>query len=113
MIRRPPISTLFPYTTLFRSLITVGCRLCLPAELERELTVIEFGLPDKAALGIVLDGIVKSAGLPSLPEAERDRALDAAMGLTTIEAENALALSVVEANAIATRSEERRVGKEC
>src|SRR6266536_6245216 len=26
MIRRPPRSTLFPYTTLFRS-----CRLCLPA----------------------------------------------------------------------------------
>src|ERR1043166_357908 len=87
--------------TKSKTLIMVGCRLCLPAELERELTVIEFGLPDKAALGIVLDGIVKSAGLPSLPEAERDRALDAAMGLTTIEAENALALSVVEANAIA------------
>src|SRR2546429_4194502 len=26
MIRRPPRSTLFPYTTLFRSLSTVGCR---------------------------------------------------------------------------------------
>src|SRR2546430_4017214 len=25
MIRRPPRSTLFPYTTLFRSLETVGC----------------------------------------------------------------------------------------
>src|ERR1043166_6923532 len=80
--------------------IIVGCRLCLPAELERELTVIEFGLPDKAALGAVLDGILKSAGLPALAEPERDRALDAAMGLTTIEAENSLALSVVEAKAI-------------
>src|SRR5437667_2548792 len=27
MIRRPPRSTLFPYTTLFRSLSAVGCRL--------------------------------------------------------------------------------------
>src|SRR5256885_12928152 len=59
MIRRPPRSTLFPYTTLFRSvdpnpvlirqlkdllhdgktkqkmLIILGCRLCLPPELER------------------------------------------------------------------------------
>src|SRR5258708_16329758 len=26
MIRRPPRSTLFPYTTLFRSQIQVGCR---------------------------------------------------------------------------------------
>src|SRR2546429_4024005 len=25
MIRRPPRSTLFPYTTLFRSLLAVGC----------------------------------------------------------------------------------------
>src|SRR2546423_6563774 len=28
MIRRPPRSTLFPYTTLFRSLLAVGSRLC-------------------------------------------------------------------------------------
>src|SRR5256885_12067385 len=27
MIRRPPRSTLFPYTTLFRSLIDLGCLL--------------------------------------------------------------------------------------
>src|SRR5256885_9793247 len=26
MIRRPPRSTLFPYTTLFRSLVTTPCR---------------------------------------------------------------------------------------
>src|SRR3989449_10281483 len=26
MIRRPPRSTLFPYTTLFRSLLAVGCQ---------------------------------------------------------------------------------------
>src|SRR5687768_18030506 len=28
MIRRPPRSTLFPYTTLFRSLLQVGVRNC-------------------------------------------------------------------------------------
>src|SRR2546429_4516444 len=27
MIRRPPRSTLFPYTTLFRSLFRAGCRI--------------------------------------------------------------------------------------
>src|SRR5258707_10911527 len=26
MIRRPPRSTLFPYTTLFRSILAAGCR---------------------------------------------------------------------------------------
>src|SRR2546430_11145061 len=40
MIRRPPRSTLFPYTTLFRSVLAVEIRLGLPAvggtqELER------------------------------------------------------------------------------
>src|SRR5258708_27715954 len=33
MIRRPPRSTLFPYTTLFRSLFAVLCRQLGPAEL--------------------------------------------------------------------------------
>ena len=28
-----------------KALVLVGCRLCLPPELERELTVIEFALP--------------------------------------------------------------------
>src|SRR2546430_14035338 len=32
MIRRPPRSTLFPYTTLFRSLITLGSGSMLPLE---------------------------------------------------------------------------------
>src|SRR5258708_15045222 len=34
MIRRPPRSTLFPYTTLFRS-----------SELEKEITVVDYVLP--------------------------------------------------------------------
>src|SRR2546423_10673784 len=33
MIRRPPRSTLFPYTTLFRSLILLGTNLCSPFEI--------------------------------------------------------------------------------
>jgi len=57
------------------------CRLCLPPELERELTVIEFTLPVKAELGRVLDGIIESAQLPALAEQGRDTALDADCGL--------------------------------
>src|SRR5256885_3823557 len=34
MIRRPPRSTLFPYTTLFRSLFLEGCSGCHGAEAE-------------------------------------------------------------------------------
>lgn len=79
-----------------KTLIIMGCRICLPPELERELTVVEFALPDKAQLGHVLNGICESAQLKPLEDEERETVLDAACGLTTIEAENAFALSVVE-----------------
>jgi SpoVK/Ycf46/Vps4 family AAA+-type ATPase len=79
-----------------KTLIILGCRLCLPPELERELTVVEFSLPDKAQLGGVLDGILESAKLKPIEGNDRDAALGAASGLTTMEAENAFALSVVQ-----------------
>src|SRR2546427_2124798 len=41
MIRRPPRSTLFPYTTLFRSLGLAGARPCK----ERSMGRVEFGTP--------------------------------------------------------------------
>src|ERR1017187_5849761 len=72
-----------------KTLIIVGCRLCLPPELERELTVVEYSLPDKDQLGQVLNGILVSSGIKQIEPELRDRVLDAAGGLTTIEAENA------------------------
>lgn len=86
--------------TMQKTLIVVGCRLVLPPELEREITVVEFALPGKAALRDVLDGIVKSAGLADLSPEHREQAIDAACGLTTIEAENAFALSFVQTRTI-------------
>ena len=77
-------------------LLVLGCRLCLPPELERELTVIEFALPTKDQLSPVLEGVMESAELKPMPAEIQDAVLDAACGLTTIEAENAFALSVVE-----------------
>jgi AAA+ superfamily predicted ATPase len=81
-------------------LLFLGCRCSLPPELERELTVIEFALPGKIELGRVLDGIVESAKLNGIQGFDRDPILDAAGGLTTIEAENAFALSIVETKEI-------------
>ena len=79
-----------------RTLVLVGCRQVLPPELEREFVVIDFALPGKTELGHVLDSICQSAG-KAKPKAEaRDAVLDAASGLTTIEAENAFALALVE-----------------
>ena len=45
------------------ALLAVGCRLCLSPELEREWPAMELAPPGKEALGEVLNGILKSAGL--------------------------------------------------
>lgn len=81
--------------TKSKTLIVLGCRFIVPPELEREFTVMEFDLPSKDQLNHVLTGIVESAGLKPSGAEETDQILDAASGLTTMEAENAFALSVV------------------
>lgn len=81
-------------------LIILACRLCLPPELERELTVVEFQLPDKHALELVYHGVVESADIRNVPAEERTKAVGAACGLTTMEAENAFALAVVQTKQI-------------
>lgn len=80
-------------------LVILGCRQVLPPELEREVVVIEFKLPGKDELGVVLDNIARSAKKAKPKEDARDQLLDAACGLTCLEAENALALSVIEQDA--------------
>ena len=82
--------------TKSKTLIILGCRMVLPPELERELTVIEFALPGKEELGAVLGGIMESANIKTMENEQREKVIDAASGLTTIEAENAFALSVVQ-----------------
>lgn len=82
--------------TVSITLVVVGCRVAMPAELERELTVVEFALPGKGQLGVVLDGIIESAKLKPVADDQRDKILDSAAGLTTLEAENTFALSIVQ-----------------
>jgi hypothetical protein len=41
-----------------KTLIILGCCLCLPPKLEREITGIEFALPGKQQLAFVLDGMM-------------------------------------------------------
>jgi SpoVK/Ycf46/Vps4 family AAA+-type ATPase len=79
-----------------KTLIILGCRLILPPELEREFTVIEFALPDHEQLNVVLNGICESAKLVSPKGDAKTALIDAARGMTTVEAENAFALSIVE-----------------
>ena len=83
------------------TLVMLGCRLNLPAEIDHEITRIEFGLPDSTALASVLDAIVETTeGLPVPEPAIRESALANALGLTTTEAENVFALSIVETKTI-------------
>ena len=84
-----------------RVFILAGCRKVLPPELEREVVVLDFSLPDQQTLGTVLEGICASAGKAVPQGEERDRILDAASGLATTEAENAFALSLVETGQVA------------
>src|SRR3712207_9408633 len=51
MIRRPPRSTLFPYTTLFRSTDDDGIRIFIPdlAVMETYWIVLEIALPETIA----------------------------------------------------------------
>src|SRR5256885_15381108 len=96
MIRRPPRSTLFPYTTLFRSLnIHVSA---LGAEPIRFPTS-ESGLPDSYARMLF-----RMSSL--LPKHLVDFAKDKGHAVTS-ESRGFMF------NAEAARSEERRVGKEC
>ena len=79
-----------------KTLVVLGCRLNLPPELEREFTVIDIALPGFEELNAVLKGITESTEQP-MPKSEIVSDLvDAARGMTTTEAENAFALSVVE-----------------
>src|SRR6478752_2342084 len=61
------------------SIILLGCRLKLPAELEREVTHVDFSLPDTSQLGVVLDGILTSARLAAPTESIREEALQSAL----------------------------------
>jgi len=79
-----------------RTLLLVGCRQVLPPELEREMVLVEFAFPDKRELAVVLDNIARSGELEPPTGELRELLLDSACGLTSIEAENAFALSIVE-----------------
>lgn len=70
----------------------------LPAEIVRELTLINVPLPTRDELGLVLDGIVSvPANNIAIPTTEeREAILEAAAGMATQEAENAFALAGLE-----------------
>lgn len=84
-----------------KAIVILGCRFVLPIELEKEIAVLDFALPDREQLRTVLHALLASNG-HSVKSLDGDEAgiLSAASGLTTTEAENAFALSIVERNKV-------------
>src|SRR3989449_9082361 len=93
MIRRPPRSTLFPYTTLFRS-GTVA-----------ETAIVMLSLPFALVGGVWIMWLL-----------DYNLSIAVAVGfiaLAGVAAETGVVMLIYLDHAWKTRSEERRVGKEC
>lgn len=85
-----------------KSLLLLGPMLKIPPELEKEITVVDFRLPDTAELDRLLGEIEEAARRNSqievsLNHRERDRLIRACQGLTSNEASNAIAKAIIEA----------------
>src|SRR3712207_9241745 len=101
MIRRPPRSTLFPYTTLFRSTQQAGPVIRTP------IFLVLFLAPVFVPLNLLTGWIETVARLNPFTAI-----LDAARGYLAGDPQNVVPAFAVSA-ALILRSEERRVGKEC
>src|SRR5258705_10471704 len=95
MIRRPPRSTLFPYTTLFRSNLTYT------------ISVTNFG-PSVASSVVVTDALPASVTFVSASGNGVNNSGVVNWSLGNLASGQGSKLTVV-----VTRPEERRVGKEC
>jgi len=88
-----------------KTIVLLSPVLKIPPELEKEITLIDFNLPSENNLAAMVDEIVKSASIPTqLDKRERERLVRAAMGLTEVEAENAIAKAVVVTGALDRRA---------
>src|SRR2546430_16847856 len=94
MIRRPPRSTLFPYTTLFRSDAVLG-------------------LPARSYSYEIQRRLVKAAVKGPFDEAIEELADALGVNLSKRTAEQIVADASVDFDSFYRRSEERRVGQEC
>jgi len=85
----------------FKTVILVSPVQEIPTELEKEITVLNFPLPDRAELSSLLDRIIADVSQfkqvqIDLDGAGRERLLQAALGLTLGEAENVFAKIIVK-----------------
>lgn len=84
-----------------KTLVLVSHTACIPPELEKDITVVDFCLPRMDELGHLLDSIVAQVAQQGRLEGElepavRQKLLRAALGLTLKEAENAFARTLIQ-----------------
>ena len=84
----------------YKTLVIIGPTLQVPLELQKDVTVVEFDLPTRNDLGLLLDRTLaevnESTGRSIKVEpSTRDKILAAASGLTLNEAENVFAKTLV------------------
>src|SRR5213592_2541581 len=85
----------------FKTIVLIAPTLEIPTELEKEITVLNFPLPDRNELAQLLDRIIQDVSQfkqvkIDLDEPGRERLLQAALGLTLGEAENVFAKIIVK-----------------
>ncbi len=102
--RRAPAarSSLWPAHASNKTVILLGGVLRIPPELEKEVTVLDFALPDAQQLQQTLTGVVESAQRNGkievvLDKRQRTRLIQACLGLTENEAADAIAKAIVQA----------------
>jgi len=92
-----------------KTVILLGPVLKIPPELEKELTVVDFALPDEAQMQTMLQAILgraKESGRVDVEIDKRDRGrlVKACLGLTETEASNAIAKAIIQAKGHLNRS---------
>lgn len=81
-----------------RHLVIIGCQLHLPPELEKEITVIEYGLPTKDELLVQAQRLAEQNKIEL--NGNTDDILSAGSGLTTTEFNDAMSKAIVETGRI-------------
>lgn len=94
------VATAFKSGMVPRSMILVSPLLRIPPELEKDITLVDFPLPDEASIRELLDNMIdaNSAGgriRVDVDDNGRELLVKAAQGLTLNEAENAFARAMV------------------
>jgi len=78
-----------------RKLVVLVGTFAIPADLDKELSTIEFDLPNRESLEVIARELLESVEVEVPPEDELAKVVDGALGLTEIEAQDAFSLSLV------------------